>query len=301
MASELDKLFRTIEAASSGFERKLPAIEQKLLEELLLLLKQFEVKNGKVLSNVANLNLMSRIKGKLEKLVLSKEYVKDVTDFVRSFSTIASLQEAYFTGASGGGKAKAYHAALQKAAVEQTVEGLTATGVRSNVLKPVSDILLTGITSGQSYAQMESSLRQALTDTKEGLGALSRYARTYTTDSVNQFSREYMAALTSDLGYEWYAYLGTNIETTREFCEHLSKKEYIHKSELPEILKGNIDGHQCRIYDKTGLPYGMKEGTTVDNFKVNCGGWNCGHQLVPVPEGSVPEAVRYSITQKENV
>ncbi|MDR2801816.1 MAG: hypothetical protein LBB31_01190, partial [Prevotellaceae bacterium] len=57
-------------------------------------------------------------------------------------------------------------------------------------------------------------------------------------------------------------------------------------------MKGKIDGHQCRIYDKTGLPYGMKEGTNVDNFTANCGGWNCGHQLVPLREESVPERVR---------
>jgi hypothetical protein len=94
------------------------------------------------------------------------------------------------------------------------------------------------------------------------------------------------------LNVEWYVYRGTNLTTTREFCELLTKKEYVHKSEIPELLKGHIDGHQCRIYDKTGLPYGMKEGTNADNFIVNRGGWNCGHQLIPVRTEAVPEAIR---------
>jgi hypothetical protein len=36
----------------------------------------------------------------------------------------------------------------------------------------------------------------------------------------------------------------------------------------------------------------MKEGTNADNFIVNRGGWNCGHQLIPVREEAVPKAIR---------
>lgn len=38
--------------------------------------------------------------------------------------------------------------------------------------------------------------------------------------------------------------------------------------------------------------YGMIEGTTVENFQCNCGGWNCRHQLVPVHELAVPANIR---------
>ncbi len=98
--------------------------------------------------------------------------------------------------------------------------------------------------------------------------------------------------LTDDLDTEWFMYTGSNIETTREFCQHLTEKKYIHRSEIPTILTGKIDDHQCAIYDKTGLPYGMIEGTTPENFQVNCGGWNCRHQLVPVADAVVPSDVR---------
>jgi hypothetical protein len=46
----------------------------------------------------------------------------------------------------------------------------------------------------------------------------------------------------------------------------LTEKRYIHKSEIKTILKGEIDGHQCEIYEKTGLPKGMIEGTTEQNL-----------------------------------
>ncbi|MGM9818733.1 MAG: hypothetical protein ACI30B_07120 [Paludibacteraceae bacterium] len=98
--------------------------------------------------------------------------------------------------------------------------------------------------------------------------------------------------LTDDLDTEWFMYTGSNIETTREFCQHLTEKKYIHRSEIPTILTGKIDDHQCAIYEKTGLPYGMIDGTTPENFQVNCGGWNCRHQLVPVADAVVPADVR---------
>ena len=38
--------------------------------------------------------------------------------------------------------------------------------------------------------------------------------------------------------------------------------------------------------------YGMIEGTTVENFQCNCGGWNCRHQLVPIADAVVPASLR---------
>jgi hypothetical protein len=102
---------------------------------------------------------------------------------------------------------------------------------------------------------------------------------------------------------EWYQYVGSNLTTTREFCEHLTKKRYVHKSEIPELLKGNIDGHQCKIYSATGLPQGMIEGTNEENFIVYRGGYNCGHELIPVSEATVPVSIRQKIQypQKEGI
>lgn len=88
----------------------------------------------------------------------------------------------------------------------------------------------------------------------------------------------------------------------------LTYKEYIHISEIPEILKGRIEiGGEiktCPINPKTELAYGLIEGTTPENFAVNVGGWNCRHQLVPIADEAVPKNIREkfkgrTITPKE--
>ncbi len=143
-------------------------------------------------------------------------------------------------------------------------------------------------------------MHEHLTTTDKNQGALSKYANTYATTAMSQYVGENNRLLTNDLGLEWFEYVGSNIETTREFCEHLTEKRYIHKSEIKTILKGEIDGHQCEIYEKTGLPKGMIEGTTEQNFQVNCGGWNCRHQLVPVAKEAVPKNEKEALPYRNN-
>ncbi|MDO4813433.1 MAG: hypothetical protein Q3995_07960, partial [Eubacteriales bacterium] len=114
--------------------------------------------------------------------------------------------------------------------------------------------------------------------------------------SLSQFTGQNNKLLTDDLGVEWFMYVGSTMERTREFCQHMTAKKWVHVSEIPEILKGHIEYegevHKCKIYAKTKLPSGMIEGTNEDNFQVNVGGWNCRHQLVPVAAAAVPEEIR---------
>ena len=142
------------------------------------------------------------------------------------------------------------------------------------------------------FADLQEELRTHLLGKDGGQGAFSRYATTYATTALSQFTGQNNKLLTDDLGCEWFMYTGSNKETSREFCIQLTAKKFIHRSEIPTILTGRIDDYQCAIYEKTGLPYGMIEGTTADNFQCNCGGWNCRHQLVPIADALVPAALR---------
>ena len=70
-------------------------------------------------------------------------------------------------------------------------------------------------------------------------------------------------------------------------------------SEVPRLLRAEDlyylkDGKKTKvpIYEKTGLPHGLIEGTNAENFFIRAGGWNCGHAIRPVPERNVPLEVR---------
>lgn len=115
---------------------------------------------------------------------------------------------------------------------------------------------------------------------------------------MNSFSRQNLQLISSDLGYQWFEYQGSNIETTRDFCEAMKKKRYVHISEFEDVIHGRFPEFKAiegKINPKTKLPYGFKEDTTAGNFPQVRGGWNCGHQLRPVAEEDVPLSIRNEV------
>jgi hypothetical protein len=132
------------------------------------------------------------------------------------------------------------------------------------------DLIQAGYVNRDSY----STIIQTLTEK----GMSREDAKKYVELECRIFLTQRNKIIGDDLNLEWYMYVGSNLTTTREFCEHLTKKKYVHKSEIPVILTGDIDGHQCKIDKKTGLPSGLIEDTNPENFIILNGGWNCGHQ-----------------------
>jgi hypothetical protein len=290
--TDIEKIQSIIDNASDKFSSKLSVTEKGLLNEVLTLTQQLNVSNGRIASTVENLKLVNKIKAKLNQVVLNKDYLKDVSNLVKSFDDISSAQMQYFSSLTDKLPATDKYKLMQSMAIDNTITSLTKAGIESNVTGKLSDMLLKSVTSGGMYSDLVGSMTEFLTETEKSPGALTRFAQTYANTTLNQFAGQNNKLITDDLGLEWFQYVGSNKETTREFCEELSKKEYVHVSEIPEIVKGHIGGHACEIYERTGLPYGMIDGTDQYNFQVYCGGWNCGHKLNPISKAAVPLNVR---------
>lgn len=290
--TDIEKIQSIIDNASDKFSSKLSVTEKGLLNEVLTLTQQLNVSNGRIASTVENLKLVNKIKAKLNQVVLNKDYLKDVSNLVKTFDDISSAQMQYFSSLTDKLPATDKYKLMQSMAVDNTITSLTKAGIESNVTGKLADMLLKSVTSGGMYSDLVGSMTEFLTETEKSPGALTRYAKTYVDTTLNQFAGQNNKLMTADLGLEWFQYVGSNIKTTREFCEHLTAKEYVHISEIPEIVKGHIDGHACEIYEKTGLPYGMIEGTNQYNFEINRGGWGCRHALNPISSISVPLNIR---------
>ena len=121
---------------------------------------------------------------------------------------------------------------LRQESVNRTALYLGESGVNINVISKVQEILQTNITSGGSYAQMQSDMKAFIQGDAENLGAFNKYANTFVVDGVNTYARTYQTLLTEDLNIEWYMYVGSLLETSRPWCKHMVDKKYIHKSEL---------------------------------------------------------------------
>jgi hypothetical protein len=257
------------------------------------LIKGLETDGDTLLNTIANLKKINQIKIRLEKLIVDPVYKKALKKFVQSYNDIAAVNNQYFASITSDFTPAKSLSILKNTAVHSTINNLTEAGIDVNVTGLIKRILWKNISAGGSYADLTDQLRSFMLGNDKVDGALMQYAKTYTTTAVNQFSAEYNKSIADDLGLEWYVYTGSLLTTSRPFCIHAVDKKYIHISEFPALLQGDFgELGKVRLNKKTDLPEGMMEGTNPENFPRRRGGWNCGHQLIPIATLIVPKNVQ---------
>jgi hypothetical protein len=102
---------------------------------------------------------------------------------------------------------------------------------------------------------------------------------------LSVIGRERINDFAQGLGLEWYRYIGGTIGTSRAFCVERDGG-YFHQSEVEDWADEDWDG---KIPD-----------TTAETIFSYCGGYNCRHELIPVPEDSVPADVKqFNLEQRQ--
>lgn len=289
----IKKILSVTDDAVSSFSNSIPALQRQILNEVILLVKDLDIDaKGTIKNNVANLKTIGRIKSKLETIVLNEKYLKDVGKFVEAFGEVAKLQNEYFNSIEKKFKPTALLKEIQKQSISAAITSLTESGIGANVTEAIEGILRRNITTGGSYAELQTQLRNSIISNKSGQGLLDRYIKSVTTDSIMQFNRQYSHIVSDDLGLKWRIYTGTLITTSREWCEWMVKKRYVHVSEYPEIMKGHILDHHVKMNPKTGLWLGANKETNLSNLEILAGGHSCAHTFAPVSAAVVPANIR---------
>lgn len=293
--SIIQDLVKTIHDSLDKFNSAIPGLQNTISAEIELLVKQLEIKDGKILPSAKNLKTIGAIKAKIEAIIINPKYTKGLEQFRDSFNAVTVIQNKYFSSITKKFKPTSVLKELRLQAIGSTMESLSRAGIGVNIAKPIQDILRTNITTGAKYTDLVQQLRDHITNNATGQGKLERYVKQITTDSLNTYSRTYNNFVANDLGLKWNLYSGSIIATSRIFCIALIEKKYFHDDEIPALLKGDFEEfrkHGGTLNDKTGLPDGMIPGTTVENFKALAGGYGCGHSINAVHESIVPESIR---------
>jgi hypothetical protein len=282
-------ILKRIDQALARFNRKIPASQRAMLDGIEEELRRLDLKDGRIKPTIANLKAVGAIKNKLLRLVLNDEYISEVKEFAQAFRDVSVLQREYWQTIESSFKPRSILKEIRTQAISDTVSKLTESGIGTNIADNVAGILSSNVTTGGSYKDLLGQLRESLTDTQKSDGLLTRYAKQITTDGLNQYSANYTQIVSADLGYEFFAYQGSDIKTTRPFCDAMTDLRYFHVSEIPRLLRADDlyymkDGNKTKvpIYPKTGLPSGLIDGTNPANFMIRRGGYNCGHSIRPV-------------------
>lgn len=298
-SKEINQILKAIDDGLVTFDEAIPEIQQQIYNRLLRFQRELSVQGDTITNSVKNIKLLGDLKADLERIILDdSNYTDSVEKFGKLYETVDKLNFSYYKALEKKFKPPKMIEEIRKQSVNVVLEGLTESGLNANVITPVREIINTYVTTGGSYAKLSKELDNYIngytSDAGPIDGALTKYTKQITTDAIHQYNATVNRAISSDLGYEWFRYVGSNIKTTRTFCKALTQKQYYHISELPDIIKGDFAEFKemkGEIYDKTGLPQGMYDDTNTSNFAVYRGGYNCGHQAYPIPTVLVPKKI----------
>lgn len=295
MEKKVTDIFKVIEKAIGDFQSDIPGVQKIMYDELLPIIKEFQISNGRLINNLQNLRLLGIVRNKLQKIIVNPRYKKSVEIFIESFGLISNLQLQYFSQFNKKYTPSKTLPIIRELTIDATVNDLVGQGMNSIVVSSVEEILRQNITTGGSYADLQKELENHIVDNYEGPGVLTKYTKQITTDAVNQYTAQVNEVIAQDLQFNWGSYQNSLITTSREFCTHMRQKDFFHRCELPELLKGNIDGFKCKLGKKTKIPLGMIPGTNPSNFTIRRGGYECRHQIAWIPDSSVPKEKREAI------
>lgn len=282
----------------SKLEATLLPSQRKIYGSILDEARKLDVDGGKIKTTVANLRRLNSIRKRINAIVLNKKYAADVKEFAKAFNEVTTLQNQYWQAIEPEFKPRPLLKQVRLQAIDDTVRGLAGNGIGANVQEPIIQVLRSNITTGGSYAKMTQQLSNLINESNTP-GLLQRYVRQVATDSINQYNAQYTQIVSSDLGFEWFYWAGTEIMTSRPFCQAMVENHpYFHISSVPKLLQGRDEtGAKLQYKDnetnnlrtveinpKTNLPAGFIDGTNAANFFVNRGGYNCGHQARPTSE-----------------
>ena len=285
-AREIKRLIKTIDDAVDKFADAMPGIQKTMLEQVQVLLKDLDLDaDGNIRNTVANLKLVQRLQAKLQKIVLSPKYSKEVRAFASAFVDANKIQVSYFKQLETGYKQSAALDEYRKQTIDATIRSLAGAGVEAAVIEKTIDLIRNNVASGAPFSQLNKEMRDFLTEAGGNVGALRSYSSQITTDGLNQFTANIHEETARDLGLVWYQYVGSLVKDSRAFCVSLLKKRWVHQSELGKVASGNF-------LPKPKNLQGMIPGTNAANFQTNRGGFNCRHQLIPVAAESVPRNLR---------
>ena len=163
----------------------------------------------------------------------------------------------------------------------QAIENLKSSGtIYQEITKPVEQVMRLSIIRGISYQDAKDQL-------SGNLGKLESYVKTITKDTLNTYDGAINNEIKERYKLETMIYVGSLIETSRPICLHLKEKSRWTKDELKSVLDEYcpngvpsektimIQQGDKEVRMKKGS--GMIEGTNVDNFTVNRGGYGCRH------------------------
>lgn len=231
----------------------------------LLLKKLIDLQTkGQFLFNIETINSISKVDSIIEEVLQESGYYSEISKYKSDF--IEAQKEQVSTYASFGTPDKKVLDAFNKAAFENFYNKMAVGFTETNIKQPLKDALFQYISSSGRYTDFKAAIKEIIEVNNIETDA-DKVAKEYLT----QYKRQQGLQLANEFNVQYFKYSGTEIDTTRPFCEARIGNIYTRK----EVESWADDSWSGKI-----------KGTNSNNIFIVCGGWMCRHRLMPVTEAA---------------
>ena len=205
------------------------------------------------------------------------KYTEALRGFVNSMTEGAELS-AQLMGVITG-EAYTPSAAVQAilSNAKSTTLELLSTNAPADAAAAFKKIIENSVATGENFGQVLRNVRKNIEGSAEFQGRMERYAKQNAYDFYSISQAQVINEMTEELGFEFYEYIGVNVKDTRSFCAARNNKIY-HAKEIEAWASLDWDGKNRAT-----------NSSTIWSLR---GGYNCGHQLIPVATEDVPQDVK---------
>ena len=278
-----------LDTIPSNFVSEAEKAQSAIFKGILKKLDKLQLdEDGRILLNKSNLAQIQDLGDELNELMIGKntKYYNAVKDFVKEIDVQKGLNQEYFADNFDFKNDPTYDE-LSKISQQRAIDNLANTAATQNV-EAFKDMLQTSIASKDKFTSFIDNVKTQIEGNDQIDGGLVRYARQNASDLYAIADREYVNAISDELGVEFYEYSGGKMPTSRPFCIERNGKIF-HKKEIEAWGNGKkTEGMQ---WPKSGTWAGMARSTDGSSIFNLLGGYSCNHVLVPVNIKYVPVSV----------
>lgn len=278
-----------IAKAEESLGKQVDKTQAALFDQMSIMLNKLELDpNGLILQSANNRKVLAQAETYFDKGMNQSGYYEGLNSGIAG--TVGSLTNSnsnYFKTILEGFTPDAHYIkALQKQTISQAESMLANEGIEAMLKQPIMNILNQNVNTSASYSDLVDQLRNFIKGSGDDLGALQRYSKQITTDTLFNYNRALQESVSANAGLNWIKYVGgvtyaphktkdgKDKFTTRDFCMDKIGKFY-EKTDVEKWASKDWAG--------------KRSGTTSSTIFIYAGGYNCRHQIVYVPDGAVPK------------
>lgn len=283
LKKDIENKINLIANSVDGFKKSVEKSQDEILKKMLSALRKLASKEGKLVTDETNAKVLARLEKEIFEIIINSEYKDSVQRHLLDFDKIEELTKNIVESVNDIKiKDLGLNESKRRAIKELSDNLLGNKELKINVVNRFRRIMYRGIELGSTYQDVEFELNKFVKGDKKNRGHLERYVSQIANDALMQWEGTINQKVVDEYELNAFRYVGSLKKTSRINCVEMVNcsgklAKFCISGESRSFFIEDIQ----KIIDASKKRPGWDPSTTVSNYFVKRGGFNCRHFAIP--------------------